>query len=154
MIAANQFHQAELSGRRRVVVVDDNPVLVRCIGRALAELGLPVDCFTSPLKALDQVLAGDVAVVVSDVSMPVLSGLELLARIRAIAPTVRVILLSGFEAPDAAPPLGAYAYLVKPVRPQTLIDAVQGALNSEGTSCRRDSAVIPVLSQMPAPLTG
>lgn len=82
-------------------------------------------------KALDILDRRRVDVVVTDISMPGLSGLELCERIRARWPLCRVVMLTGyreFEYACRAVELGVYQYLVKPVRYEDLQSIVEGAL--------------------------
>ena len=82
-------------------------------------------------KALEILDRRRVDVVVTDISMPGLSGLELCERIRARWPLCRVVMLTGyrdFEYACRAVELGVYQYLVKPVRYEDLQSIVEGAL--------------------------
>ena len=82
-------------------------------------------------KALEILDRRRVDVVVTDISMPGLSGLELCERIRVRWPLCRVVMLTGyrdFEYACRAVELGVYQYLVKPVRYEDLQSIVEGAL--------------------------
>lgn len=82
-------------------------------------------------KALDILDRRRVDVVVTDISMPGLSGLDLCERIRERWPLCRVVMLTGyreFEYACRAVELGVYQYLVKPVRYEDLQTIVEGAL--------------------------
>ena len=66
-------------------------------------------------------------VVVTDQIMPKLTGLELAAKLLAIAPELPVLLVSGFCDPDLVTPPNVRAYLQKPVPVETLLRAVETA---------------------------
>jgi DNA-binding NtrC family response regulator len=117
-----------------VLVVDDDEDLLRVSARALRDEGFEVRTFNSAkpvLEALESA-AGRIDVVLSDIHMPDLSGLELLAAVRERWPTVVVTLMTGQAELDSAVQalrLGAYDYLVKPVDPfETLSPALRRAV--------------------------
>ena len=75
-------------------------------------------------------------VILTDISMPGLSGVELLGRVRESRPEVRVIVLSGIDDREHARGLlrlGAFAYLAKPFRLEEVERAVAGALESRAS---------------------
>jgi DNA-binding NtrC family response regulator len=116
-----------------LVVDDDEDVLLVC-ARALRDEGFEARSFNSATPVLEalEVAAGRVDVVLSDIHMPDLSGLELLAAVHERWPTVVVILMTGqadLESAVQALRLGAYDYLVKPVEPfETLVPAARRAV--------------------------
>ena len=99
----------------RVLIVDDDALLLKALGRAVASAGHEVILCGDPLEAVQR-LAG-VEVVLSDLMMPGLDGLELLRHVKARAPLAEVILMTGFgtvKSAIAAVRAGAYDYLTKP----------------------------------------
>ena len=73
--------------------------------------------------------SGDVDVIVTDVVMPVLGGVEMVARLRAEAPEVPVVFVSGFTAEDRDLPLDdRTAFVPKPYTIATLCDAIAGVV--------------------------
>ncbi len=101
----------------RVLVVDDEPSVRKVTSRALALSGASVtECDTCG-AALSAVSSGAFHVVVTDVCMPDMSGMDALRHMRQVDPHVAVVVMTG--APDAATAgeaarLGAAAYLAKP----------------------------------------
>jgi EAL domain-containing protein (putative c-di-GMP-specific phosphodiesterase class I) len=115
---------------RFVLLVDDNPMLLRCLKRALAECPLPIATCTSPHEALDWVASGKVRVIVSDISMPEMSGLSLMRRAHAIDADLPVVLLTGVPCVDSAAEAvehGAFSYLRKPVETDVLLVTIERA---------------------------
>ncbi len=107
-----------------VLLVDDNPLLLKCFKRALENRDLSVVTCTSARAALDHVATGRVEVVISDISMPEMSGLELLRRAHRLDPDLPVILLTGVPCIDTAAGAvehGAFSYLLKPVGTDVLL---------------------------------
>ena len=102
----------------RVLLVDDNTELRRVWTRALRRLGHDITEATSGADALRKLAEHPFDIVLSDIQMPDMSGLELLAKVRAIDPDLAVLVLTG--APEAATvaraqELGAFEYITKPV---------------------------------------
>jgi EAL domain-containing protein (putative c-di-GMP-specific phosphodiesterase class I) len=107
-------------GRATVVVVDDDPQVLRALGRSL-EGSFDVKEYDSPEQAIDHVRRGGVSVVISDVAMPRMTGIELLRAIRNQDPDIPVILITGepsLEGATSAIELGVFRYLRKPCRPE------------------------------------
>lgn len=102
----------------RVLVADDDEAIRHILQRALTAAGYDVFSAADGQEAIDLLAQGPVDAVVSDISMPRLTGIDLLRAIRAHDPDVPVILCTG--APDVdsaveAVKLGALQYLIKPV---------------------------------------
>lgn len=105
--------------RERVLLVDDDPDLLAVMGAHLTRQGYAVDAFTDGRPALEQVGAGGPhAVLVTDLDMPNLHGLDLLRAARARDPRLEVIVITGNGTVDAAVKAmrhdGAYDFLMKP----------------------------------------
>jgi CheY-like chemotaxis protein len=84
--------------RQRVLVVDDEESLVRLVTETLSELGYAPIGFTTGAAALDAFLADpkQFDAVITDESMPGMSGSELILKLRQIRPTVPIVLVSGY----------------------------------------------------------
>jgi two-component system response regulator AtoC len=98
-----------------VLLVDDEPGVLFTLREVLHERGLGVVTAASGAAALP--LLDDVAVVVTDLQMPGMTGLELCAAVTARDPTIPVILLTAYGSDKvavAAVAAGAYDYLTKP----------------------------------------
>ncbi|MDQ3806510.1 MAG: response regulator [Acidobacteriota bacterium] len=121
-------------GRPRLLVADDDAE-VRDILREF--LGRDYDCAAvgSAEEALALLGAGRFNLVVSDIAMPGMSGLELAAHVRAVAPGTVVVVISGtqtLEAAVAALRAGAFDYVVKPFELGHVETAVRRALEHQG----------------------
>lgn len=79
-----------------VVVVDDDPPALGAIARSLEHRDLRVHAFSDPSSALQFLAAREVAVVVSDYRMPLMTGTQLLERAAALQPRAARILLTGY----------------------------------------------------------
>jgi len=96
---------------------------------------------TSGQAALDAVAREQPDVLVLDLKMPDLDGLEVLAQLQEIAPGLSVIMLTGhgsFEVGLEGMELGAIDYLMKPVELNLLIDTIEQAYASKTASSSQD----------------
>src|ERR671925_172568 len=101
----------------RVLVVDDEPVLLKALEALLQKRGWQVTALESPIAATQRLAQEDFDVALLDVKMPELSGLELLTAVKHRRPEVEVIMMTGHatvETALAAVKAGAYDYLTKP----------------------------------------
>jgi two-component system, chemotaxis family, sensor kinase CheA len=118
---------------RRVLVVDDSPIVRELLTEMLATAGLVVDAAEDGLAALRTMESVQPDLVLSDVEMPRMGGLELLRRIRGQNQRLPVVMLTtrGSAADrKAAAELGADAYLVKSdFEGSKLLDTVSRFIN-------------------------
>jgi PAS domain S-box-containing protein len=127
---------AELgAGGGTVLVIDDEEDVRRVAKRLLERLGFAVLAAPDGAAGLElfRANAGTVAVVLLDMTMPVLSGPETLQQIRASAPAVPVIMMSGYSEHEALGRLGAegrVAFLPKPFTTQELRERLGDVLGS------------------------
>jgi DNA-binding response OmpR family regulator len=114
----------------RILVVDDERSLLEVLGAMLAEAGWQVDTAGDGREALGFVDAHRYDVVLSDIDMPGVNGVQLLREIRARDLDVPVLLITGHPRVDTAVEAlehGALRYLQKPVRERDLLTAVEDA---------------------------
>lgn len=111
----------------RAAVIDDEEQVRELVRTALERADARVDVFPSSQLFMDRALFGDYDIILSDLMLPGLSGIDLLFEVRAKAPSVPFVIMSGQAAvPDAieAMKAGAADFLVKPFRIQSLLDVV------------------------------
>lgn len=114
----------------RVLLVDDEEELVETLAERLEIRGIDAEAVTSGEDALRLLLDYTFDVVLLDVKMPGISGLEVLKLIRRQRPATQVILITGHgSAEDGESGLqqGAFDYVVKPIDIDTLIGKMREA---------------------------
>jgi FixJ family two-component response regulator len=122
---------SEKSDTEVVCLVDDDLSVLKSIERLLASDGLSVRGFNKPREFLTHVQAHTVPLVVLDIWMEEMSGLEVQAQLSALSPQTRVIIITGREdqtAKLAALQLGVIAFFTKPFDGDQFLNAVRGAL--------------------------
>jgi len=117
----------------RILVVDDDENICRVVQRMLSAAGYDVDTAENGQEALAK-LTPDVDLVLSDVLMPEMDGIEMIMRLRKEAPRAKIISMSGGGIQDKehvleiAQRLGAERTLSKPFSREDLIGTVQEVL--------------------------
>ena len=114
----------------RVLLVDDEPALVRGLSRILSAAGYAVVTASDGHDAVKQLESAKVDVIVSDIGMPGMDGLALLRAIRGQSLDVPVVFMTGspaLETAIAAMEYGAFRYLMEPVDGTELVALVERA---------------------------
>jgi DNA-binding response OmpR family regulator len=124
-----------------ILVVDDEGAIRYSISKTLQRVGYQVHTAASGEEALEMMEQQTYDVVLTDIRMPGLSGVELLAKIKERAPDAVVILLTGYANLESAIEslrLGAHDYLTKPSSSQSIRDSVaQGVERARNLKNRR-----------------
>ena len=119
---------ATLSTQIRVLVVDDDGDTRDSLGRLLAMHGMAVDTCGSAEDAMDLLKRSDADIIVSDVSMPGMSGIEFASQMRTLRPHTPIILLTGYQGVvDRAVTQGMMA-LLKPYEVSRLLSLIEDRL--------------------------
>jgi DNA-binding response OmpR family regulator len=122
----------------QVLVVDDEQDFLDSIVKRLELRGIEVDGVGTGAAALELLASKQVDVVVLDIKMPGMDGIEVLRQIRVSHPGVEVIVLTGHasqEFRELGRELEAFDYLIKPVRLDTLLERIQAACQRLGADC-------------------
>jgi len=124
-----------------VLVVDDDKEVCDYLGAFLTHEGYFAHCLTDPTLAIGELRESKYHIVILDLLMPKLSGLELLAKIRHIDSDIVVILLTGhpsFESATESIALDVAAYITKPATTAELRNTLQRAIRKKGLVLRRE----------------
>lgn len=121
------------SESKRILVVDDQPLVLRVTSRMLRRLGWQVWEASSGAEALVRFQSnpGEISVALVDLNMPEMSGAELVDQLRKIDPHQPVLLMSGFEPTQAASRLSreaSTAFLAKPFFQKQLLEGLEQVL--------------------------
>ena len=122
----------------RVLVVDDEEDFLESIVRRLELRGVEADGVATGAAALELLSHKQVDVVVLDIKMPGMDGIEALRQIRRLYPDVEVIVLTGHASQEfqrLGRELGAFDYLIKPVRLETVLERIRAASRRRRGNC-------------------
>jgi DNA-binding NtrC family response regulator len=120
----------------RIVIIDDEPITLKRLRRSLEKEGYRIAAFSSPQRALKHLEHSACDLVISDIQMPGLNGLDLMAKVRSRSPEIEFILITGYASFDGAVEAtkeGAFHYLAKPFTPAQLRQRVAQALSQLST---------------------
>jgi putative two-component system response regulator len=123
------FHVPEVEDVE-VFVVDDDGTSLELIEAFVRRIGHPVRAFTDPLEALKAIQASPPKILVTDMVMPQLSGVDLAQSARAVDPDLGVVLVTGVGDQGTAAAtvqLGVSTFLTKPIELSQLTRALQRA---------------------------
>jgi DNA-binding NtrC family response regulator len=120
-------------GQTRVLVIDDEQIVLDSVRRILSAEGMAVDVSLRAREGLAMSLARDYDLVLSDIRMPEIGGMRVLRDIKRAKPGLPVVIITGFATVGSAVQamkLGAAEYVEKPFTPDVLLAAVTSALAS------------------------
>jgi DNA-binding NtrC family response regulator len=136
--------------RVRLLVVDDEQGLCAGIQEALRRDGYSVDAMTDPLAALQVATKTPYNLILSDIKMPALGGVDLLGKVREVHPDTVFILMTAYgtvENAVSAMKQGAYDYLSKPIDLKRLRIVVQKALELQAVVAENSELRARLLSR-------
>lgn len=115
----------------RLLVVDDDPDTILALKIGLLDYGFLVDAFTNPQEALQSFKANaeSYCLVLLDIKMPALSGIQLARKLKEVNPNVKVLLLTALgirdnEVSDVSSSTNVDGFIQKPVGNKELIDKI------------------------------
>jgi CheY-like chemotaxis protein len=114
----------------KIFVVDDESVIAHTLATILKQSGFAATAFTNPLEALERAQIEPPDLVVSDVVMPEMSGVDLAVKLKRLSPDCKVLLFSGQAATadllaSARMDGHDFTLLSKPVHPTDLLHAIR-----------------------------
>ena len=119
------------STKQHIFLVDDEPKVREVVGETLEEFGFEVSRFACAADCLEQLGSRACDLLISDVKMPDMNGMELLTEVKRFAPWLPVLLITGYgDVPMAVTAFktGAVDFIEKPLDRQTLLSAVRSVL--------------------------
>ncbi len=124
-------------GNVRIMVVDDEAVIREGLRRTLEGEGFVVETSASGQLAMERLLEVDFDLVITDLKMPGMSGMEVLGTLRSLRPDIPVIMITGYAMVETAVEAmknGAADYISKPFKPQEILAKATTALETSTTS--------------------
>jgi len=131
-----------MENRIRVLVVDDEEVVRLGYWRVLSADGFRVKAASNGPEALNMMVGDPFDVVLLDMRMPGMDGMDVLRVIKERWPQSEVVVVTGYpsiETAKEAVKLGAYDYLAKPVVPEAVIKAATGAWMQKRWAIQREA---------------
>ncbi len=129
--------------KARILVVDDEAVIREGVRRILEKEGYQAEPKASGRIALERLQAEDYDLVITDLKMPGMGGMELLKAIRILQPDVPVIIVTGYSTVETAVDAmksGAFDYLAKPFTPVQISEKVHKALEQRTVLLSRNAS--------------
>lgn len=118
-----------------ILLLDDEPIVGNRLGPALEKVGYDVEVFEDPQKALNRIDEKEFDIVITDIMMADINGIQVLEEVKKKSDKTKVIIITGYatlslarEAMDK----GAFDMIAKPFKPDELRAVVQKAADSLG----------------------
>lgn len=124
-----------MQDRLQVLVLDDEPIVGKRLQPALAKVGCDVEVFDAPGQALQRVGEKRFDIVVTDIRMEDIDGIEVLEKVLERWPKTKVIMITGYATVEVAREAiakGAFDFIAKPFKPQELRDVIARAAEALG----------------------
>lgn len=118
----------------RLLVVDDEAIVGKRLSQVFSKMGFEIETYTEPAGAMKAMAEKPFDVVVTDLKMDGMDGMEVLKRVRATNPRTQVIIITGYASPETAElaqQQGVFEFLVKPFRLDELKQAIFRALEQQ-----------------------
>ena len=126
-----------MSERLDVLLLDDEPIVGKRLKPALAKIGCEVEVFENPREALKRIEEKDFDVVVTDIRMDEIDGIQVLEYVMKNSPRTKVILITGYAMMALARKAmerGAFDFIAKPFQPNDLRRVIARAAQALGSS--------------------
>jgi putative two-component system response regulator len=127
--------------KTNILVVDDEPSICHLVSRLLEKQGYGCATCESAMEAVKKIESGPYELVISDIMMPGMTGIDLLARIKKSHPDIAFIMLTAIDDHDTAVralDLGAFGYVIKPFEANELIINVVNSLQRRELEMERN----------------
>lgn len=115
----------------KVMLVDDHLEVLKTLKKILETRGYEVQDFNNPVQALEALQKNQPDIILSDLMMPQMNGIEFLSQVKKIFPNIPFIIMTAFATLDTASQAtqnGAFDYIVKPFEISKIYDALEKAV--------------------------
>ncbi len=124
-----------MNKQKRLLIIDDEDIVLKSCQRILRDSGYSIDTASNGEEGLSMLDLDDYDLVVTDLMMPGMSGMDVLRTIKEKKIDVTVVIFTGFATAETAREAlktGAFDYIPKPFTPEEFRDVVNNALNAKG----------------------
>jgi DNA-binding NtrC family response regulator len=114
----------------KIMVVDDESIVGRRLKPALEKSGYEVEVYENGQSAMERIAAQPFDIVVTDVRMDEIDGMQVLERVLATSPRTKVIIITGYATVELAREAlikGAFDFIAKPFKPDDLRNVIEKA---------------------------
>jgi CheY-like chemotaxis protein len=135
MTGGNTATRGEADERIRVLIVDDEPIVGKRLQPALRKHGFDVEVYQDPTQALRRFGEKEFDIVVTDLRMEEVDGIQVLEHIMSTSKNTRVVLITGYATVEVAREAlvkGAFDFIAKPFKPKDLTAVINKAALSLG----------------------
>ena len=125
-----------MSQQLEVLLLDDEPIVGKRLKPALAKIGCNVEVFEQPAEALKRLATKTFDVVVTDIRMDEIDGIQVLEQVIKKSPRTKVIMITGYAMMALAREAmekGAFDFIAKPFQPDDLRKVIAKAANALGS---------------------
>jgi DNA-binding NtrC family response regulator len=128
-----------MSTKHKILIIDDEPDIVEVLVARLEAMGFYAVGYTKARKALDELKKDTFSVLITDLKMPEMDGMEVLKEAKKIDPDIEVIIFTAYGSIEGAVQAikeGAHDYLVKPFEAIELVAKIDKAIEKRGLKQR------------------
>jgi DNA-binding NtrC family response regulator len=126
-----------MTDQLEVLLLDDEPIVGKRLKPALAKIGCNVEVFENPRAALDRISEKEFDIVVTDIRMDEIDGIQVLEHVTQKSPRTKVIMITGYAMMSLAREAmgkGAFDFIAKPFQPDDLRKVIASAAKALGSS--------------------
>ena len=126
-----------MSEKLQVLLLDDEPIVAKRLKPALEKIGCEVEVFLEPKGALQRIEQKEFDIVVTDIRMDEIDGLQVLEHVVKKSPRTKVIIITGYAMMSLAQKAmekGAFDFIAKPFQPDDLRRVIANAASALGSS--------------------
>jgi two-component system, NtrC family, response regulator AtoC len=130
------FNEREILMGGQILVVDDEPLMCRSLSEVISRAGYEVFTANNGYEAIEFIQQESISVIITDMNMPKMDGIEVLRQAKAIVPNVAVIVVTGYATVDSAVEAmkyGAVDYITKPFSPSKINTIIERAIFNVST---------------------
>ena len=117
----------EIKVKKKIIIIDDDSLILRSIEKQIKSEDFELELINDPLVGLKRIENENYSLVICDIRMKPITGLELLKIIKSTHPDIPVIIMTGFiddVIMEKAKKIGYDDYLIKPFRKKSLMDSI------------------------------